>query len=148
MKHITRLPELTSLKLSGSLIVLMSLAVSLTFTASAKAGTPMTGGGQGSKSAAREVVNKLVAEDFEGVRANFNEQMKQGLSAEQMKQVWRAAIQYHGAYKSQGEAVNSQQQGYDVYTIRCEMERSPMEVIVAYDQNGKIGGLWIRPAAS
>lgn len=72
--------------------------------------------------------------------------MRQGLSAERMKEVWRAAIAHHGAYVRQGEPKNGQQDGYDVYVIRCEMKSSPMEVVVAYDQEGKIGGLWVRPA--
>ena len=127
----------------GSWVSIFSLLISFAFITSANATTTM----QGKRAAAKEVVNKLVAEDFEGVRANFNETMKQGLSAEQIRAVWRKAIAYHGAYKSQGEAQNGQQDGYDVYAIRCEMRNSPMEVIVAYDRDGKVGGLWVRPAA-
>lgn len=121
---------------------ILSLLISFAFVASANATTIA----QGRSSAAKEVVTKLVAEDFEGVRANFNETMKQGLPAEKMKAVWRAAIAHHGSYKSQGEPRNGQQDGYDVYVIRCEMKDSPMEVVVAYDGDGKIGGLWVRPA--
>jgi Protein of unknown function (DUF3887) len=126
----------------GSSVSILSLLISFAFITSSNAATRM----QGRRAAAKEVVNMLVAEDFEGVRANFNETMKQGLSAEQMREVWRRAIAYHGAYKSQGEARNGQQDGYDVYIIRCEMGNSPMEVVVAYDGDGKIGGLWVRPA--
>jgi hypothetical protein len=128
----------------ASSVSILSLLISFAFLASASATTTT----QGRKAAAKEVVNKLVAEDFEGVRANFNETMKQTLSAERMKQVWRAAITHHGAYQSQGEARNAQQDGYDVYVIRCEMKNSPMEVVVAYDRDGKIGGLWVRPATN
>lgn len=123
-------------------VSILSLLISTAFLTSANA-TTIT---QGRSAAAKEVVNKLVAENFEGVRANFNETMKQGLSVEQMRDVWKKAIAYHGAYKSQGEARNGQQDGYDVYVIRCEMKSSPMDVIVAYDNDGKIGGLWLRPA--
>ena len=144
MKHFSSSPTLTPIKLASSFLILMSIAMSLAVSAKTARPIPV----QGNKGAAKEVVNKLVAENFEGIRADFNEEMRRVLSAEQMKQVWTAAIQYHGKFKSQGEPNNSQQQGHDVYSIRCEMERSPMEVIVAYDQNGKIGGLWFRPAAS
>ena len=144
MKYSIRSLYLAPLKMSASLLILLSMAMSLTVLATT--GSP--GSVQDRKSSAKEVVNKLVSGDFEGIRANFNEEMKQGLSAAKMKEVWTAAIQYHGTFKSQGEPNNIQQQGYDVYSIRCEMERSPMEVIVSYDQNGKIGGLWVRPAAA
>lgn len=126
----------------ASSVSVLSLLISFTFLASAN-GSWTT---QGKRAAeAKEVVTKLVAGNFEGVRANFNEKMRQ-LSVEKMKEVWDAAIAYHGAYKSQGEARNGQQEGHDVYVIRCEMKNSPMEVVVAYDGNGKIGGLWVRPA--
>jgi hypothetical protein len=128
----------------SSLIVVMSLSIALA-PAQARSLSSVTNS-EGSASAAKEVVNKLLAEDFEGVRANFNQQMKDGLSAEKIKEVWEAALQYHGKYKSQSEPTRSQDQGYDVFVIRCEMQRSPMEVMVAYDQSGKIGGLWVRPA--
>ena len=131
-----------SRRIGSSVSSILSLLISFAFMTSATAATTT----QGRAAAAKEVVNKLVAENFEGIRANFNATMKQGLSAEKMKEVWRAAIVHHGAFQSQGEARNGQQDGYDVYLIRCEMKNSPMEVVVAYDSDGKIGGLWVRPA--
>src|SRR6185295_20296860 len=86
----------------GISVSVFSLLISFAFITSANAATTT----QGRSASAKEVVNKLVAGDFEGVRANFNDTMKQGLSAEQMKDVWKKAIAYHGAYKSQGEARN------------------------------------------
>jgi len=144
MKCFNRSLTPTSTNLLAALFALLCMATSLSVTATPANPSPA----QARKSSTKAVVDKLVAGDFEGVRADFNDEMKQGLSAEKMKEVWTAAIQYHGKFQSQGEAANTQQQGYDVYTIRCEMERSPMEVVVAYDQNGKIGGLWVRPAAA
>ena len=142
MNYFGRSLTINPVKLSASLLVLTSMALALVVVAMAGSPAPV----QGRKSAAKEVVSKLVAGDVEGVRADFNEQMKQGLSADQMRQVWAEAIKYHGKFVSQREANNAQQQGHDVYSIRCEMEKSPMEVVVAYDGNGKIGGLWLRPA--
>lgn len=136
-------PSHFSFRTMLSSVGMLSLAVFLAFAVSASANSAKTI--QGKNAAAAEVINKLVAEDFDGVRANFNEQMKQGLSAETLKKVWKASVARHGGYVSQGEAKNSQQDGYDIYIIRCEMKTSPMEVIVAYDQEGKLGGLLFRP---
>jgi hypothetical protein len=101
--------------------------------------------GVGNADAAKEVVNKLVAEDFEGIRANFNEQMKQTLSVEILKTGWTSAIQNTGKYIGQVDLRRDLREGYDVYTITCRMQRGGLEVEVSYDRNGKIGGLWIRP---
>ncbi len=127
-----------------SSVGILSFAISLAFAISASANSGKSGAER--DAAAKEVVNKLAAEDFEGIRANFNEQMKQGLSAETLKKVWRASVARFGAYVSQGEIKSSQQDGYDIYVIRCEMKTSPIEVVVAFDQEGKIGGFLLRPA--
>jgi Protein of unknown function (DUF3887) len=139
-------PSHFNLRTMLSSVGMLSLAVSWAFAVSASANSVKTI--EGKNAAASEVVNKLVAEDFEVVRANFTEQLKQGLSAETIKKVWRASIAHYGAYVSQGEPKNSQQDGYDVYVIRCEMKTSPMEVVVFYDQDGKIAGLLLRPAST
>ena len=137
-------PSHFNLRTMLSSLGILSFAISLAFAVSASANSGKTDAER--DAAAKEVVNKLAAEDFEGIRANFNEQMKQGLSAETLKKVWKASVARHGAYVSQGELKSSQQEGYDIYVIRCEMKTSPIEVVVAFDQDGKIGGFLLRPA--
>lgn len=95
---------------------------------------------------AKDVVNKLVAEDYEGIRANFNEKMKSGLSAEKMKEVWKSVLEHAGAFQSQGTPQTQNTQGWEIIVIPCQMERAKINVEVDYDSDGKIGGLWIKPA--
>jgi len=99
----------------------------------------------GNADSAKEVVNKLVAGDFDGIRASFNEEMKQGLSAAMMRTVWASAIREVGRFRRQDEPRRERQSDFDVYTIRCLMERGVLLVIVSYDKDGRIGGLWVRP---
>jgi hypothetical protein len=109
----------------------------------------LTAGSQdpkGYKKTAKGLVDNLVAEDYEGVRENFNEQMRQGLSADQIAQTWTAAVQQLGSYRSQGSPQLIKDQGFDAVVIRCQMERGALTVEVVYDGEGKVGGLWIRPA--
>jgi len=136
-------PSHFNLRMMLSSVGILSFIIFLPFAVSASANS----GNRDAErdAAAKEVVNKLAAEDFEGIRANFNEQMKQGLSVETLKKVWKASVARHGAYVSQGELKSSQQDGYDIYVIRCEMKTSPIEVVVAFDHDGKIGGFLLRP---
>ena len=97
------------------------------------------------KEDAKGVVNKLVAEDYEGIRRDFNDTMKSGLSAEKMREVWRAVIDHLGQYKSQSEPQSNSAQNWEAVVIRCQMERGQVDVEVDYDPEGKIGGLWVRP---
>lgn len=98
------------------------------------------------KADAKEVVNKLVAEDYEGIRKNFNDTMKANLPAEKLKEGWRYVVEHLGEFKSQEEPQSRTVEGWEVILIGCQMERGRINVEVSYDSNGKIGGLWIRPA--
>jgi Protein of unknown function (DUF3887) len=94
---------------------------------------------------ATEVVRKLAAEDYEGIRKDFNDTMKANLSAERMKEVWRAVIEHLGEFKSQGKPESQMKEGWEIVVIGCELERGRVNVEVDYDPSGKIGGLWTRP---
>jgi hypothetical protein len=98
------------------------------------------------KRIAKELVDNLVTEDYDAVRENFNEQMRQGLSAERIAQTWSAVVQQLGSYQRQGTPMLIKDQGYDAVVIRCQMERGAVTVEVVYDNQGKVGGLWVRPA--
>jgi hypothetical protein len=98
------------------------------------------------KEDAKGVVNKLVAEDFEGIRKNFNAQLKAALSAEKMKDGWTAIGNQLGKYKSQGQPHSGPGPGgYDIVIIRCQMDKGELDIEVDYDSDGLIGGLWLRP---
>lgn len=99
------------------------------------------------KDEAKDTVNKLVAEDYEGIRKNFNETMKASLSAEKMKEVWKSMIEHLGEYKSQGQPNSKTDQNWEIVVIRCEMQRGQVDIEVDFDPSGKIGGLWVRPVS-
>ena len=98
------------------------------------------------KADAKGVVDKLVAGDYEGIRKTFNAQMRAGLSADKMKEVWVAVVGQLGKYKSQGQPHSANGPGgYEIVVIRCQMENGEVDVEVDYDPDGLIGGLWVRP---
>jgi hypothetical protein len=101
---------------------------------------------KGYKRTAKELVDNLIAEDYGAVRRNFSEQMKQTVSEEQIAQVWSSVVQQLGSYRSQGPPQLIKDQGFDAVVIRCQMERGAVTVEVVYDNQDKIGGLWVRPA--
>lgn len=98
------------------------------------------------KKIGNEVVDKLVAKDFEGITKNFDDTMKQGITAEQIKTLWTQVIAAVGEYKSR-EATQTQEKDnrYGTYTV-CQMASGKVGVEVWVDASGKIAGLWIRPA--
>ena len=95
---------------------------------------------------AAEVVDKLIAQDFAGVRKNFNENMKQNLSVEQLKTVWESIIKDTGQYKSREKSLYQEYPDNVAVFTRLQMEKSKVVIEVRFGEDGKISGLWIRPA--
>lgn len=98
------------------------------------------------KKLATEVVDKLIAKDFEGVRKNFNENMKQNLSAEQLKTVWTSIIKDAGEYKSREKPLYQEYPDNVAVFTRLQMEKGRIVAEVRFGDDGKIAALWIRPA--
>lgn len=97
------------------------------------------------KVAALEVIDKLVATDYEGVRADFNNQMKASASVETLGQIWTSIVQSLGSYQGHDEPRTKQVQSLTVVMVKCRMERGAVDLHVAYDEGGKIGGIWAYP---
>jgi len=95
---------------------------------------------------AKDVVDKLAAEDFEGVTEHFNEQMRQGLPVEKIEQTWTGVVQQIGSFESQGTPRRARQGEGRGVLIRCKFERGAAQVDVWFDRNDEIAGLWIHPA--
>ena len=95
--------------------------------------------------AATAVVDRLVAGDFEGIRSDFSDELRNQLSADQMREVWNSVTTQIGTFKRQGAPEAHRVDDVDVILIRCEFERAPAQVEVDFRPDGKIVALWIRP---
>ena len=98
------------------------------------------------KKLANEIVDKLVAQDFEGVRKNFNENLTKNLSAEQLKTVWTSVIKEIGEYKSREKSLYQEFSAETIVFTRLQMQTGRVSVEVHFGDDGKIIGLWLRPA--
>lgn len=97
------------------------------------------------KTAAKGVVDLLVAENFAGVREKFSEQLRQNLSEEKMRAAWRDFTSRVGVFRKQVDSQVGKQNGADVAIVKCEFSRSLGYVQVIYDGERKIIGLWNAP---
>jgi murein DD-endopeptidase MepM/ murein hydrolase activator NlpD len=99
------------------------------------------------EAAARQVLTNILAKDYVAAAKNFNEQMMAALPPEKLGQVFENQIQPQiGAFKSVREAKTETQGPYTVITLLSNFERGPVNVIVAFDAQGKVGGLFFKPA--
>lgn len=94
---------------------------------------------------ARAVLKQFLANDFKGINARFNDQLKASLSVQVLEQGWKPLRQASGGFKSQDGPQSRTSRGYDVVAIVCRFENGSIEVEMYFDTTGKIGGLWIQP---
>ena len=82
------------------------------------------------------------------MRADFNEELRAALSAQQMATSWQVAINESGAivpFKHAGAPIYKAIHGYSTYFVPMTFRIGGMEVQVTFDQAGKVGGLYFRP---
>jgi len=98
---------------------------------------------------AREVLASLSSQNFAPIEAQFTEQMTAALPAGRLAATWTSLVGQVGSFKSCGSdprirAIADKQM---VITL-CEFERAKIDVQIAFDRDGKISGLALRPAAA
>lgn len=98
------------------------------------------------KSLANAVADMLVKENFAAIREQFNTDMRNRFSEEQLRSQWVAFKLNVGAFKNQLKSEYKREGGLDVVSVRCQFDRAVIQINVAYDTEMKINGLWFFPA--
>ena len=122
-----------------------SLVLAILLFVTNQAATPQVD----ASSKARAVVAALTSGDFAAIEAQFTDQMKAALPPGRLAASWTTLVTQVGALKScstQGtlRAIADKQ----MVITPCEFERAKIDVQVAFDSEGRISGLALRPAAS
>lgn len=97
----------------------------------------------------RAVVAAFTAGDFASIEAQFTEQMKAALPSGRLAGLWATLLAQAGALKAcsaQGtvRAIADKQ----MVITPCDFERAKIDLQVAFDSDGRISGLTLRPGAS
>jgi len=100
-------------------------------------------------SKARAVVAALTSGDFAAIEAQFTDQMKAALPPGRLAASWATLVTQVGAFKvcTSQRPVRAIADKQMVITP-CEFERAKIDLQVAFDSNGRISGLALRPAAA
>ena len=98
---------------------------------------------------ARTVLGWLTGQEFSKLEEQFTDQMKAALPAEKLQATWSGLLGQVGAYKNCGAAPRVRAIADKKMVITaCEFERAAIDVQIAFDTDGRISGLALRPAAS
>lgn len=105
-------------------------------------------GAEDLKPTAHDLVSQLMDGHAARILKRATPQVRQNLSAAQLKAAVAALKSTAGAFKSQVSARQEKAQGLDVVIVTCEFERAMVDIQFAFDDQGRIAGLFMRPAAS
>jgi uncharacterized protein len=96
---------------------------------------------QGSK-----FITMLSSGDYKSAVAMFDETMKKALPEQKLKETWQAIQAQVGTFKTQGATRKETIQNHDVVFVNCQFEKSTLDSQIAFDNQGKIAGLYFIPS--
>ncbi|HEX7773839.1 MAG TPA: DUF3887 domain-containing protein [Pyrinomonadaceae bacterium] len=113
---------------------------------SVNADLPQANPAEASKAGAKRVLDLLVAENFSEVWTLFNSQMKSGLSEQRLREGWNSLTASVGSFKRVVESNYTRMDDFNVVVMRCEFEKSYVQIRLAFDGEEKIAGLYLLPS--
>src|ERR1700733_11779563 len=95
--------------------------------------------------AAKQIIQELVAGQFEKVEALYDARMAAALPPGKLADGWRDLKKQAGAFQAITSAETSQVQGLQVVKMECKFENSALDATVVFNPEGKLGGLSFQP---
>ena len=95
--------------------------------------------------AAKQVIQELVAGQFEKVEALYDAQMAAALPPGKLGASWPELIKQAGAFQAITSTQTSQSQGLQIVKMECKFENAVLDATVVFNADGKLGGLSFRP---
>jgi len=95
--------------------------------------------------AAKQIIQELVAGQFEKVEALYDARMAAALPPGKLADGWRDLNRQAGAFQQITSTETSQVQGLQVVKMECKFENSVLDATVVFNPDGKLGGLSFQP---
>ncbi|MGB6875918.1 MAG: alpha/beta fold hydrolase [Candidatus Acidiferrales bacterium] len=97
---------------------------------------------------ASEIVTNLAARHFDKVFAQFDATMAAAIPADKLAQIWDQVLAQAGAFQKISSSQVIEKSTYHVATVTCAFEKAPLDIILAFDDSGRIAGLHFAPPES
>ncbi len=96
-------------------------------------------------SLARAFVNKLVASDWDGAVATFDDTMRGALPKERLAATWEAVVERAGAFKGIDGVEVKPHGRLQIALVKATFEHAPLLLRVVLDEQGRVAGFFIAP---
>jgi uncharacterized protein len=94
---------------------------------------------------ASEIINDFAARHFDKVFAQFDAAMAAAVPLEKLGPGWDQLISRAGAFQKIVSSKETENSGYHVVTVTCIFEKSPINIILAFDGSAHVVGMQIVP---
>ncbi len=95
--------------------------------------------------AAKQIVQKIAAGEFDAVEAQYTPQMSSALSPGRLASVWADVLTQEGSFNGVASAATTKIQNIDVVTLVCKFEKGLIDIQIALDPQGKLAGIHFGP---
>lgn len=97
-------------------------------------------------SKAKTFVDLLAKKDFSAAETYFSDEVKAKLSAAKLEEVWNGLIPQVGNFKRQTTVKTEKIKEAEIVIITVEFEKTSLDFQIAFNKQGKIGGLLFKPS--
>ena len=94
------------------------------------------------------IVASLADGEWEQAREDFNARMSEVIDAARLAEAWAGMVSMVGNYEGMGEPFARRAPDHVVVEITLHFEAGEATARVVFDADGKVAGLWLRPAGS
>jgi hypothetical protein len=94
------------------------------------------------------IVASLADGEWEQARKDFNARMREAIDAAQLAEVWARMASMVGSYEGMGEPFARRAADHVAVEIPLRFEAGDATARAVFDAEGKVAGLWLRPAGS
>ncbi|MDQ3181880.1 MAG: DUF3887 domain-containing protein, partial [Acidobacteriota bacterium] len=99
-------------------------------------------------SKAKTFVDLFAKKDFPAAETYFSDELKAKLPAAKLEEVWNSLPSQVGNFKRQTHIKTEKIKDTEIVVITVEFEKANLDFQMAFDKNGKIGGLFFKPSQS
>ncbi|CAN5531953.1 DUF3887 domain-containing protein [soil metagenome] len=97
-------------------------------------------------SKAKAFVGLLAEKDFAAAETFFADEVKAKLPAVKLEEVWNSLVAQVGNFKRQTTVKTEKVKDFEIVVIVGEFEKANLDISLAIDKNGKVGGLFFTPS--
>jgi Protein of unknown function (DUF3887) len=97
------------------------------------------------KKISQTILDNQISENYEDVRKDFAEGLKQNLPVEKLAEGWRQIINVYGSFKKVLSVTAAADKGYNQIRMRVQFEKGNLTQETTFTEDDQVIGLFMKP---